>query len=468
MVNKSQKGFTLIELVAVIVIAGILAAVALQQLTPIQDNALYEGTCQEMDRLAFAITGNPELISAGSRSDFGYIDDVGALPPNLDALVTNPGLTTWNGPYIKNSFEQMADDYKKDSWQVEYVYTGGTAITSTGSGDNIVRSLAGSINDLLYNNLAGNIYDYDGTPPGTNYFDSIEVQLIYPKGAAGMNTEITTPDKSGYFAFDSIPIGQQELKIIYLPTADTLRNFVCITPGSDLYSEYRLASDVWVASVSAPTPESGPIAHWKLDDGNGNTATDDTDNNNDGTLQNMIPGHDWVTGHLDLCLDFDGYNDHVEVSYDPLFDLADAYTICGWFQIDWGNRNDYRSIISKEVTYTDRNWWVCVRGNGTLWWKLSMGGMQISINPSDIVADGTWHHFAAVFDGDAQTCNLYIDGTVPTGGTVTGISYADTQNRPVYIGDGYTSGRDFKGLIDDIRIYDRALSASEVADLASE
>lgn len=242
----SNTGFTLIEVVAVIIIAGILATVALKKLSPIADRVRIEDTKHEMNLLVNAITGNAELHNNCIRSDFGYVGDVGALPPDLDALVANPGsYLTWKGPYIKNSLQQLNDDYKKDAWQTEYQYSGGIIITSVGSGENIVRKLAASVDNLLYNRVSGNIYDFDGTPPGSDYQDSLTIRLAYPDGMGSLASRIKTPDIGGFFFFDSIPVGHHPLEIIYLPENDTLRHFISIEPGTSSYRCYYLRNDVW-------------------------------------------------------------------------------------------------------------------------------------------------------------------------------------------------------------------------------
>jgi len=243
--RNNSPGFTLIELVLVIVIMGIMAAIAVQKLAPIADSFKIEETKAEMDRLALAIVGNPDLQNNGVRTDFGYVGDIGSLPPDLDALVSNPGYATWNGPYIQNSFEQLADDFKNDAWQTDYTYSGGITITSTGSGSNIERRLSGSGDFLLYNQIAGNVYDLDGTPPDDTYNDSILLRLTIPDGTGGTITKSTMTDIGGYFSFDSIPIGNHDLDIIYIPDDDTIRRFVSVSPGSDLYGEYYLAADIW-------------------------------------------------------------------------------------------------------------------------------------------------------------------------------------------------------------------------------
>ncbi|NOY88301.1 MAG: prepilin-type N-terminal cleavage/methylation domain-containing protein [FCB group bacterium] len=263
---KNQYGFTLIEVIMVILIAGILVSIGFHTGTTIYDTAKEEETKQELNALADAIVGNPTLENNGVRTDFGYVGDVGALPPNLDALMQNPGgYTTWKGPYFINRFSQIPDDYKKDAWGDNYQYTGGITITSVdkttggggcsggGSTGGIVRRLVASVNDLFANTVTGSIADADGTPPGNIYKDSVVVLLTVPNGAGGTITKSTNPDAGGYFSFNSIPVGNHDIEIVYTPDNDTLKRFVSVIPHSNLYNEYYLSNNVWY-DTSGSTP----------------------------------------------------------------------------------------------------------------------------------------------------------------------------------------------------------------------
>jgi prepilin-type N-terminal cleavage/methylation domain-containing protein len=242
----NRHGFTLIELVLVVVIIAVLGTIALRSIAPVAENAKVEETRREMETLACAIAGNPQLCTNGTRTDFGYVGDVGSLPPTLDALVANPGYATWNGPYISNRLMQAPDDFKRDAWQMDYLFTGLT-IASAGSGDTLERRFAGSSAQLLANNVSGNIHDLDGTPPGGIYDDSVIVMLIHPDGSGGYRNRTAPVDEGGYFQFDSVPIGNHSLDIIYTPKHDTLRRFVSAPPNSQVYGDYFLARDVWPA-----------------------------------------------------------------------------------------------------------------------------------------------------------------------------------------------------------------------------
>ncbi|MEW6052039.1 MAG: prepilin-type N-terminal cleavage/methylation domain-containing protein [Candidatus Zixiibacteriota bacterium] len=236
-------GFTLIELAIVIVIVGILSAVAMQKMSVSVQTAQYEQTKAEMDQLAMAVMGNPATYNDGSRADFGYVGDVGAMPPNLDALAQNPGgFSTWQGPYVASGF--AVDDFKKDAWGSAYSIVG-MLLRSTGSGANIDKELAASAAVLLNNSIEGVIVDADRTPPGPTYRDSISVRLSYPDGAGGLATASITPSANGSFAINNLPIGNRTLRVIYLPTTDTVMYPVTIYPARTVRLDIIFPTDLW-------------------------------------------------------------------------------------------------------------------------------------------------------------------------------------------------------------------------------
>ncbi len=244
--KQREKAFTLIELVLIIVIMGIIATIALRSMQPAVEQSRFEATTQEMGLLAQAIIGDRNQVQDGIRADFGYVGDVGAVPPNLDALVTNPGgYATWNGPYIQSGFIEDADDYKKDAWGDSYTYTGGVIISSNGGGSPITKQFAQNVSDLTSNTVTGNVYDGLGYPPGDSA-SNVTVTIYYPDGSGNTTSSSTNPSFAGVFSFSSsIPIGNYLIRAVYSASNDTTSRYISFTPGSDAYCELRFAGGIW-------------------------------------------------------------------------------------------------------------------------------------------------------------------------------------------------------------------------------
>jgi len=240
--KNNPSGFTLVELVIVIVMIGIIATIATRQMGTSFETARYEKTKKALDQMAYAISGNPFLFSNGARVDFGYVGDIGALPSNLDALFQNPGYTNWNGPYILNNFDN--DSFKKDAWGINYVYYD-TLLRSTGSGSNIDKVFANSSSELLSNTVSGYVTDANREMPGIVYRDSISVNLIYPNGSGSYTTASVNTTSQGDYSFSGIPVGNQTLQVIYIPDSDTLTYRICVTPGSINKLDIVFPADLW-------------------------------------------------------------------------------------------------------------------------------------------------------------------------------------------------------------------------------
>lgn len=245
---RNQRGYSLIEMVVVIIILGVLTAVTMRSLRGANDAMRVNETRAELDRLAWGIAGNPELISGGQRADFGYVGDVGALPANLAALVTNPGLATWRGPYIRDEFHAAGGgpevSYNIDAWGDSYTLNG-VNITSAGGGSPLTRRIANNTDELLHNTVTVMVTDLAQMPPGTAYADSVLLLLTIPDGAGSTTTIEASPRPNGMAEFGSIPIGSHLLVMVYRPTADSLRRQVSVYPGQHVHLDLQYPAEVW-------------------------------------------------------------------------------------------------------------------------------------------------------------------------------------------------------------------------------
>ncbi len=230
--RTDSSGMSLIEIVVIIVVIGILTSLAMKSMTALMKDARVAETEREMDMLAKAIAGDPSImcVAGGVRSSFGYVGDIGALPENLEALVTDPGLGTWNGPYLVPSFNRQQDDFKKDGWGINYSYTGGVTITSTGSGTDIIKRIVDSEDDLFLNQVAGIVRDCNDSLPTSDDTGDVDIEVVVPDGSGGSTKKYYDIDIDGRFLFDSIPIGRHMVRAIYTPENDTLIRYATVMP----------------------------------------------------------------------------------------------------------------------------------------------------------------------------------------------------------------------------------------------
>lgn len=248
--NKTDNnhGFSLIELIIIIVVISIFFSLALQSMTALLTSAKEVKTEREMEELLTGLVGTTVTGGNATGSDFGYVGDVGSFPANLSALTANPGsYSTWEGPYIEK-FNEDPDGYLKDEWGQTYSYNGSTTVTTNSSGTTITKSLPGSAADYLLNSYTGAIRDINDSTPGIIYNDSIDIEIVYPSGSGSTSTKTYHPQSDGSFTLDSLPIGQHLLRIIYQPDYDTLKTYATIYPRNNNFRIFKLTSNYFSAS----------------------------------------------------------------------------------------------------------------------------------------------------------------------------------------------------------------------------
>lgn len=201
---------------------------------------------------------------------------------------------------------------------------------------------------------------------------------------------------------------------------------------------------------------SGAVADWKFDESSGSTAQDDSGNANHGTLNN--PGR--VAGRIGGALQFDGVDDHVVVSSPTSLALSN-YAISAWVKYTTTDTS------GGEIASMGDSFALRVQPSGVVKTFFHAGGSQWPSAVTTVTTnDGAWHHLVGQYDG--TKLEIYVDGTLRAQQPVTGSISA--LGSAFYIGQHANGGsnHNFNGTIDQVRVYGRALSSSEVASLAAE
>lgn len=200
-------------------------------------------------------------------------------------------------------------------------------------------------------------------------------------------------------------------------------------------------------------------AWWKLDDNTGTIADDFTGRSQDG----MITGAAWAAGINASALSFDGADDGILVGSSAAMTGTGDLTLAAWVKIDPGS--PLSTVIQQReagATGYQGQYVLNVNADGTVnFFIYNNSTYQFDLTTSATVNDGRWHYLAAVREGTAG--RIFIDGVQAASavGAVQALAL-----HPVAIGyDHRDNNKRFDGLIDEVRIYERALSAAEIDSL---
>jgi hypothetical protein len=257
--------------------------------------------------------------------------------------------------------------------------------------------------------------------------------------------------------------------------ADNLRSVVLTTSALAGGLEYvvtvenvaDLAGNVIPAGSSAsfglgiPDPDGSLVAYWPLDEGTGGVAVDLSGNGHTGFLTN---GPTWTA---DPAVEFDGVNDYIGTG---TFDVpGSALTLVAWVWADGFDHCSSRDcrILSKATSTAeaDHYFMMSAIANGDetrLRFRLKTDGSTSTlIASSGDLPTGQWVQVAAVYDG--LTMELFLDGA-SIGSTSKSGALNTNGAVPVWIGGNPTeaSSKPWDGRIDDVRIFERALTAAEL------
>ena len=237
-----RHGFTLMELLVVLLIVGVLSTVAIRTIDATRNRAFFDQTAAEMKGLVKAIVGDPELVTDGRRLDFGFYGDVGRLPSDLRELVENVNSDSrWHGPYVRREFAADSVGYLHDAWGHPFTYdrTSGI-ITSLGDGVHpMTVRVADSLGQLSDNAVVGTAVDAENNPPGV-----VPVYLgLYTPDGDFLASRVA--DRGGYYEFSPrtgtpIGIGMYRLVAQYgLGNTDTIARWVTVPPRSRVVVDFR-------------------------------------------------------------------------------------------------------------------------------------------------------------------------------------------------------------------------------------
>ena len=295
------------------------------------------------------------------------------------------------------------------------------------------------------NNASGS-----GDPPGSNGVNlssySLEQIFVDPTNrdyrlvADGPLVDVGADlSKDNYLSFDTDISGNSRSSVWDIGASEFIRQTIV---ASEKQQEENLTDGLVL------------YQSFNGDDINGTTAIDRSGNGNDGT----ITGATKVIGKRGQALSFDGDDDQIEIpDSNNSLDGVGQVTLSLWFYPTSSNGN-YKIIAGKGVNAANYGLWY----QGSSFVATFYNGSWRNHNASGTYATGEWYHLSMVIDNNNDTVRIYVNGVDRT------VSSAETSdmvadNGSFYVTPSY-SGRP-AGKIDEVRVYNRALSSDEIGSL---
>jgi len=361
---------------------------------------------------------------------------------------------------VGDSFTVTGDGFGYDKWDdTKVLFANGVeALIESWSNDEIICRVPNGAKSgpLKVVNLRGEsgtveMTVTDQTPPtivsasASGIATQVEVLFSEPVEKASAETA------SNYAIDKGITVTQaslgSDLKTVLLTTTELTGDTVYTLTVNNVKDRAEvpntIAPDSQVTFKYSDVPTEGLIGYWKLDEGEGEAASDSSGNNNNGA----VIGSAWTgSGKIDGALELDGSNDHVNVT----MELGSTLTISAWAKSTVSSPSDMLWCIDSDNRGPDLFF-----ASG----KICLNTWDSANNPfCDIPSDlSEWHIYTTVIqDGNTK---LYIDGALAGSAT-----YKDPAGTVFHISSA--AGYDWEGVIDDVRIYNRALTEEEVVRLA--
>ena len=208
-------------------------------------------------------------------------------------------------------------------------------------------------------------------------------------------------------------------------------------------------------AAKAQVVTDGLVGYWTFDkaDTEGKTARAAW-----GDVDGTIKGDpEVVEGQVNEALSFDGQSDCIESDIPELHEELPAVSYEAWVKT---SKVAYNHIISRGNSWKAGNVILYIEGD----FRFTIFGYQ-AVSSSGVNPDGDWHHLVGIFDGSIKPPGnmlLYIDGSLEGQGSIN-LDEVQGLDEPLLIANRESSaGQWFQGDLDEVRIYDRALSEEEV------
>jgi hypothetical protein len=302
----------------------------------------------------------------------------------------------------------------------------------------------------------------------TAYFNAVPTQTVAApsfsplpgsySAAQTVTLTTSTPGASIRYTMDGVTTPTETVGTLYTgPISVASTTTIKAIAYESGWTDSSVASGTFTISTGGgggSPPTAGLVGYWNFDEGSGGIAHDTSGGGHNGPVN----GAAWTAGKINTGLTFNGSSNNVIT---PAIALGGAFSVSAWVNPSVIPQIGYVRIA--ETNYAS-GFYLGTDTTGTKYKLIVNGGAGVTGTCGYGCAEGGtitsgWHLVTATFDG--ATARLYVDNAVAGSDTFTAPS---NTNLPLYIGISYVgSGYGWNGTIDEVRLYNRALSSAEVS-----
>lgn len=219
-----------------------------------------------------------------------------------------------------------------------------------------------------------------------------------------------------------------------------------------IYKGVAILSILFLFALPASAAQ---VAYWSFNGSDG--IVEDTAIDNAGDNDGVIHGAVAVAGKIGQALSFDGINDYINCGHDTSLNITSAITVEMWVKIDEAALHNGGLVTKDDATNRQFNM-MYFHGTPDFRWRIWQSDGTNKQVKSNSVTKGVWYHIVGVADG--SYVRLYLNG-ISVG---TPVSYDGTiKSFPALdVHIGFYNVERFEGTIDEVRIYDEALSPAQI------
>jgi 3-phytase len=208
-------------------------------------------------------------------------------------------------------------------------------------------------------------------------------------------------------------------------------------------------------------PTGGLVGHWKFDEANGKILLDASGYENHAAV---VGSPNWVSGVSGLALNLDGSIEYGKVADHATLDISGPISLAGWIR---PKKRATQNILKKAVNGSTNGYELSLSSDGKVFFRFNQTSSGDAYRLNSLASypsnGSTWMHIAATYDG--KTIRMYINGVENSARVLSSPPAIRTNSLPLTIGAQSNGKTRFEGALDEMRIYNKTLTAAEVSAL---